>query len=82
MEYFNLRLLPSVRDSIDAASGGTLIHKTPSRASKLVSRMAENSQKFSSRTLDSNFSSTCDNFVKEQVHLITKLFASFVKGGS
>ena len=42
--------------------------------------MAENSQNFSSRTLESNASLSCDNSVKEQVNLLTKCFASFVKG--
>ncbi|KAA0042324.1 Retrovirus-related Pol polyprotein from transposon 297 family [Cucumis melo var. makuwa] len=42
--------------------------------------MAENSKKISSRTLDSNNSSSYDNSVEEQVNLLTKLFASFVKG--
>ena len=57
MQYFYLGLLPSVRDSIDAASGGAFIDKTLSEARKLVSKIVENAQNFSSRTLDSNSSS-------------------------
>ena len=51
VQYLYSGLLPSVRDSIDAASGGALVDKTTSEARKLVSRMAENSQNFSSRII-------------------------------
>ncbi|TYK05015.1 retrotransposon gag protein [Cucumis melo var. makuwa] len=42
--------------------------------------MAEKSQNFSSRTLNSDSSLSYDKSIKEQVSLLTKLFASFVKG--
>ena len=72
-------MLPLDRDSIDATSRGALIDKTPSEARKLVFRVPENSQNVSCRTLDSNSSSSSNNSIKE-VNLLTKIFASFVKG--
>ncbi|XP_026399350.1 uncharacterized protein LOC113295218 [Papaver somniferum] len=47
--YFYEGLLLNDRTMIDAASGGTLVDKTPAQARALIKNMASNSQQFSSR---------------------------------
>ncbi|XP_071728296.1 uncharacterized protein [Rutidosis leptorrhynchoides] len=49
IQYFYEGLLPSDRSIIDAASGGALVHKTPTQARTLISNMAVNSQQFRMR---------------------------------
>ncbi|XP_071727156.1 uncharacterized protein [Rutidosis leptorrhynchoides] len=49
IQYFYEGLLPSDRSIIDAASGGALVHKTPTQARTLISNMAANSQQFGMR---------------------------------
>ncbi|XP_014503335.1 uncharacterized protein LOC106763683 [Vigna radiata var. radiata] len=44
LQYFYEGLLPQERNMIDAASGGTLMDKTPSTARSLIANMAENYQ--------------------------------------
>ncbi|XP_017426296.1 uncharacterized protein LOC108334878 [Vigna angularis] len=44
LQYFYEGLLPQERNMIDAASGGTLMDKTPSAARNLIANMAENYQ--------------------------------------
>jgi hypothetical protein len=41
--------MPTGRSIIDAASGGTLVDKTPKAARQLISNMAANSKKFGTR---------------------------------
>lgn len=49
IQYFYERLVPSDRSTIDAASGGTVVNKTPMEAKALISTMAENAQYFGMR---------------------------------
>jgi len=41
--------MPTDHSIIDAASGGTLVDKTPEAARQLISNMAGNSKKFGTR---------------------------------
>ncbi|GJT13318.1 DNA-directed DNA polymerase [Tanacetum coccineum] len=49
IQYFYEGLLTMDRNTIDAASGGALVHKTPTEARTLISNMAANSQQFGTR---------------------------------
>ena len=49
IQYFYEGLLTMDRNMIDAASGGALVHKTPTEARTLISNMAANSQQFGTR---------------------------------
>ncbi|XP_021715002.1 uncharacterized protein LOC110682970 [Chenopodium quinoa] len=49
IQYFYEGLLPNERGMIDASSGGALVDKTPTKARKLISNMAQNTQQFGSR---------------------------------
>ncbi|OMO99627.1 Retrotransposon gag protein [Corchorus capsularis] len=49
IQYFYEGLLPFDRSSIDSASGGAFIDKTPAEAWSLVENMAANTQQFGSR---------------------------------
>ncbi|OMO92485.1 Retrotransposon gag protein [Corchorus capsularis] len=49
IQYFYEGLLPFHRSSIDSASGGAFIDKTPAEAWTLVENMAANTQQFGSR---------------------------------
>ncbi|XP_022859591.1 uncharacterized protein LOC111380297, partial [Olea europaea var. sylvestris] len=49
LQYFYEGLLPMERSMIDAASGGTLMDKTPTVARDLIANMVANSQQFGSR---------------------------------
>ena len=44
-----MRLMPTERSMIDAASGGALVDKTPQQARVLISNIAINSQQFNTR---------------------------------
>lgn len=48
IQYFYEGLLPMERRSIDAASGGAILNKTPREARELINIMAANSQQFCS----------------------------------
>ncbi|GJS57233.1 uncharacterized protein Tco_0652017 [Tanacetum coccineum] len=49
IQYFYEGLLTMDQNMIDAASGGALVHKTPTDARTLISNMAANSQQFGTR---------------------------------
>ncbi|XP_021759096.1 uncharacterized protein LOC110723990 [Chenopodium quinoa] len=49
IQYFYDGLLPNDMNMIDAASGGALVDKTPEQATKLISNMAQNSQRYGTR---------------------------------
>nr|GEW41336.1 hypothetical protein [Tanacetum cinerariifolium] len=49
IQYFYEGLSTMDRNMIDAASGGALVHKTPTIARTLISNMAANSQQFGTR---------------------------------
>ncbi|GJU56476.1 uncharacterized protein Tco_1230190 [Tanacetum coccineum] len=49
IQYFYEGLLTMDQNMIDAASGGALVHKTPTEARTLISNMAVNSQQFGTR---------------------------------
>ncbi|XP_031091054.1 uncharacterized protein LOC115996048 [Ipomoea triloba] len=49
IQYFYEGLLPMDRSMVDAASGGSLVDKTPTDAKQLISTMAENSQQYGTR---------------------------------
>ena len=49
IQYFYEGLSTMDRNMIDAASGGALVHKTPTEAINLISNMAANSQQFGTR---------------------------------
>ena len=57
IQYFYKGLVPSDRSTIDAASGGTLVNKTPTEARELISTTAENAQQFETRAPGSTTSS-------------------------
>ena len=46
IHYFYEGLLPAERAMVDAASGGSIVNKTPEEARNLISVMAETSQQF------------------------------------
>jgi len=49
IQYFYEGLLPIDRNMVDAASGGTLVNKTPAQARKLFNMMVQNTQQFGTR---------------------------------
>ncbi|XP_031131881.1 uncharacterized protein LOC116033267 [Ipomoea triloba] len=49
IQYFYEGLLPMDRSMVDAASGGSLVDKTPTDARQLISTMAKNSQQYGTR---------------------------------
>jgi len=57
IQYFYEGLVPSDRSTIDAASGGTLVNKTPTEARAFISTMAENVQQFGTQVPYSTTSS-------------------------
>ncbi|XP_031112037.1 uncharacterized protein LOC116016008 [Ipomoea triloba] len=49
IQYFYEGLLPMDRSMVDAASGGSLVDKTPTDTRQLISTLAENSQQYGTR---------------------------------
>ncbi|KAA0063974.1 retrotransposon gag protein [Cucumis melo var. makuwa] len=81
IQYFYSSLLSSYRNMIDAAAGGALADKTPTKARELISRMAKNSQSFGNRGSELDNSLTKEvSELRSQMLNMTTLLTSFVQG--
>ncbi|XP_050941582.1 uncharacterized protein LOC127149752 [Cucumis melo] len=81
IQYFYSGLLSFDRNTVDAATGGALVDKTPTKARELISRMTENSQSFGNRASELENSLIKEvSELKSQMLNMTILLTSFVQG--
>jgi hypothetical protein len=82
IQYFYEGLMPTDRSIIDAASGGTLVDKTPEAARQLISNMAANSKQFGTRGDFSNkrVNEVSISNIENKVNDLTSLVRSLACG--